>query len=145
MVFWLPLRRSRWLLSLHCLQLGGAMFALWHVDWTLPLRVLALLVLILVYSRPTPPLPHALLFDSYGLQLFYANQRQPAQLGQQCYCSEFLVVLSIRPERGVDEDDEGAITNRCRRWLLLLPDSTDPEALRRLRVYLRWYVQQPRE
>lgn len=141
MVFWLPLRQSRYLYWLRYLQLGCAVLALWHVHWPLTVRVAALL-LIMLYARRTRPLPEALLFDSHGLQLCYAWRRSRARLGAQCYCTEFLVVLSVELESDQPEDE---VWGRAvvRRWLVLLPDSSSPDALRRLRVYLRWHAQTP--
>lgn len=141
MVFWLPLRQSRYLYWLRYLQLGCAALALWHVHWPLTVQAVALLMIVM-YARHQRPLPEALLFDSHGLQLCYAKQRSPARLGSQCYCSEFLVVLSIEQEL---EKPEEEVRGRAvaKRWLVLLPDSSSPDALRRLRVYLRWHAKMP--
>ena len=81
------------------------------------------------------------MFDSYGLQLFYAESRESARLGAQCYCSEFLIVLRLQPQRGSFERGLRGRAPSPKRWLLLLPDSSDRQALRRLRVYLRWHAQ----
>lgn len=140
MVFWLPLRQSRWLYCLCWLQHGCAVLALWHVDAPLALR-LCVLSLIVLHSRRQTLLPQALLFDSRAVQLVYAGQRVAACLGAQCYCSELLVVLRVEPEQGVLEDGLPGSTGRGKRWLVLLPDSSTPDALRRLRIYLRWHAQ----
>ena len=47
MVFWLPLRQSRWLYSLRWLQNGSAMLALWHIGWPVSVRVVVLLLIVL--------------------------------------------------------------------------------------------------
>lgn len=140
MVIWLPLRRSRWLNCLRWLQNGCAVLALWHVAWPLPVRLAALLLVIRYARRPTPQ-PQALLLTPQGLQLFYAGLPQPARLGAYCYCSELLVVLSFQLEHGGRVESLRGGEWARKRWLVLLPDSSDADALRRLRVYLRWHAQ----
>jgi|GEM_PF-2563492 len=135
MQFWLPVRQSRWLYCLRWLQNGCAVLALWHVDWPNAIRLTALLIILLYARRQTPP-PRTILFDSYGLQLFYPDKRYLARLGAQCYCSEFLIVLCIY----LEQDLRGR-AGISKRWLLLLPDSSDRDALRKLRIYLRWRAQ----
>lgn len=140
MQFWLPVRQSHWLCCLRWLQNGCAVLALWHVDWPIVTQLAALLLIVL-YIRDQTPLPQTILFDSDGLQLFYAYQRQPARLGAQCYCSEFLIVLCIQLEQSSPEEGVRGRAGKSKRWLLLLPDSSDEDALRKLRVYLRWRAQ----
>lgn len=142
MVFWLPLRHSRWLCRLRWLQNGCAMLALWHVHLPIALRIAALL-LILLYVRRQTPLPQALLFEPHAVQLFYADLRLPARVGAQCFCSEFLVVLRVEPEQGLLEEALEGRAKMAKRWLVLLPDSSNRDALRRLRVYLRWHAHRP--
>lgn len=139
MVFWLPLRQSHWLHYLSYLQHGCAVLALWHVDWPVAARA-AVALLIMLNARRQTPLPQALMFDSQGLQLFYTDRRERARLGTQCYCSEFLVVLSLHLEQGALEEGSLIRSHKPKRWLILLPDSSTPDALRRLRVYLRWHA-----
>lgn len=141
MLIWLPLRQSRWLYALRCSQYGCAALAVWHIDWPLALQFTALL-LIALHARRQTPLPTALLLDQTGLQLLYGQRRVSAQLGAQCYCSEYLLVLRVRLELDQLEEAQGRALERDR-WLVLLPDSSTRDALRRLRVYLRWYAQVP--
>ena len=140
MVFWLPLRQSRWLYCLRWLQHGCAALALWHIDWPNAVRF-AVLLLIFLYAQRQTPIPQALLFDTHGLQVFYAGQRLRARLGAQCYCSEFLIVLNLHLEQDVPEEGVRSGAVLPARWLLLLPDASNQDALRRLRVYLRWHAQ----
>lgn len=141
MLIWLPIRQSRWLCALRYLQYGCAALALWHIDWPFALQ-LALLLIIAVSGRRQRPLPKALLLDQYGLQLLYGQQLVPARLGAQCYCSEYLLVLRVllKPDE-MDQAQGRALHSQL--WLVLLPDSSTPSALRRLRVYLRWHAQLP--
>jgi len=64
------------------------------------------------------------LLEEGGLATEYA-------LGEGVYCTLGLVVLPLRAEDG------------RKRRLLLWPDSTAPDALRRLRVWLRWGLERP--
>lgn len=142
MQFWLPLRQSRRLRALNWLQYGCAILALWHIDWPIAARIVVLL-LIFLYARRQTPLPKALLFDQHGLQVFYEGQRLQARLGAQCYCSEWFIALCIHLKQDSPGEGRRSGAGECRRWLLLLPDSSDAQALRRLRVYLRWHAQMP--
>lgn len=140
MVFWLPLRRSRWLKCLHRLQIGCAVLALWHIECPITIRLLAL-GLIALSSKCQSPLPQALFFDTKGIQLIYSDRRESVRLGAQCHCNEYLVVLNFKLTPDVLKPElEGKGRSSTRR-LLLLPDSSNPEALRKLRVYLRWHAQ----
>lgn len=140
MVFWLPLRQSRWLNCLRHLQIGCAMFALWHVDCPIAIRLAALL-LIAWCCRRQNPLPQALFFDTFGMQLIFSDRRESVCLGAQCHCSEYLVVLNFKMASDTRQEGLGGSRGSSRRWLLLLPDSSNPDALRKLRVYLRWHAQ----
>lgn len=140
MLIWLPLRHSRWLYALRSLQYGCAVLAVGHIDWPVAVRI-AVLLLIALHARRVAPQPEALLFDQYGVQLFFAGQRVPVRLGAQCHCNEFLVLLPLEFEQEALEGElRGGAAGR-KRWLLLLPDSSDADALRKLRVYLRWHAQ----
>ena len=138
MLIWLPLRQSRWLAVLRCLQYGCAALAVWHVDWPFVFQIVALL-LIVAHGRRQMPLPKALLLDQSGLQLIYGQRRVPARLTAQCFCSEYLLVLRLVLEPDQDDEAQGRACGRhC--CLVLLPDSSTRDGLRRLRVYLRWHA-----
>lgn len=141
MLIWLPLRQSRWLTVLRCLQYGCAALAVWHVDWPFAFQIVVLL-LIAAHGWRQTPLPKALLLDQNGLQLIYGQRRVPARLAAQCYCSECLLVLRVVLEPEQHEETQGrALGRQC--CLVLLPDSSTRDALRRLRVYLRWHARVP--
>lgn len=130
--FVLALRPSRWLLAAWgvivalllalawqlppvaaCLPVAGALAAVWSLagDGWLPGRRRAV----------------ALQVDARGrLWLDDGQARLPAQVLPHTWLTQWLGVLALR------------VDGRERR-LALWPDSADADALRRLRVYLRWF------
>ncbi len=138
MLIWLPLRPSRWLFALRSLQYGCAVLAVWHIDWPLVLQI-ATLLFIAAHGWRRAPLPKALLLDQSGLQLIYRQRRVPARLAAQCYCGEYLLVMRLVLEP--NQHDEAQCRDLGRQCcLVLLPDSSTRDGLRRLRVYLRWHA-----
>jgi len=139
MVFWLPIRQSRYLYYLGWLQSGCAMFALLFVNWPFALQVVVAM-LIAIYACRRTSLPQALIFNSHELVVVAENQSFPARLGSKCYCGEFWVALRIDLEKGSLEQSARKSNPRFGRWLLLLPDSSSTEGLRKLQIYLRWHA-----
>lgn len=140
MVFYLPIRRSRWLYAINVVQCSCALLALLHVDLPLLVRALVMLAIACFGWRLSPP-PQALMFNKQGLQLIDKDKSLPARLDAQCYCSEYLIALCILVERDSHAQHRLWRIWSRRRWLLLFPDSSSADALRRLRVFLRWHAQ----
>lgn len=130
-----PFRASRWAGALTLLLYLLALPMPWLANlpgWLAACLSLALLVLLMGSTRRWQQdrggrlmllADGNWLLEEHGQQLEYA-------LGQGLHCTPWLTVL---PLCGVD--------GRKRR-LLLWPDSAAPDALRRLRVWLRWGVEQ---
>ncbi len=135
MVVWFPLYQSRYLRRLHWLQCLFAALTLWHGSWPF-LAQIVLFVLLVKFAFHQPTLPEALYFNSEGVQLVYRQNSVPAQLGARCYCGEYWILLAFEVQ-----DCDGLLRRKYPRRLLLLPDSSSPDAWRRLRIYLRWYAQ----
>lgn len=130
MVFALPIKPSQWLRRLRCVQFTCALLAVCFVDWPIMAQA-AIMTLIVVYGCRKNSMPEALLFDAHGLTIVENGVRTRARLGSQCHCNEFIVVLSI-----VAESERTRCASPLR--IVLLPDSSSVESLRKLRLYLRW-------
>jgi hypothetical protein len=130
----IDLHPSRLLLCFQTVQIALAVLAcLCLLEWS-ALSLLVLLPLIPAFWHLFHPQhgPRALVLMTDEWHLVYDQEVCRAELQERVYCAEYLQILQFKVW------DEGQHRARHEQ-VLILPDSTDSAARRRLRALLRWY------
>ncbi len=122
------------LLYMQVVQLVVAFAACLHAMATRPFALLICLPLLLAAGalHRKKPGPRALVLMGDEWYLVYEEQVSKARLEQHFHCTEHLQILQFRHQ---DEVRDVLRTEQ----VLVLPDSADSSARRRLRSLLRWY------
>lgn len=123
---------SRMLLQLVAVASAASVLAVAAAAIAVVLKVLLSAMLLLwvwYFSTPVlyPPV-QSVIADRSGLCVMHGGNWIDVRLLPDTYISSWLIVLRFRA-------DSAPLSCLC-----LLPDSADPDALRRLRVWLRWHA-----
>ena len=117
--------------------LAGAALVLAALPPALTLGALLLLLMMPWLTRRwLAPLPRALTLADGCLSLDVGGERLPILLASECHCHPCLIVLRFKVL--LSDDSPASDAKTLPRRLVLLPDSAPPDALRRLRIFLRW-------
>lgn len=135
----IELVESRLLRFAYCAQtvMAGISLVLLEIPPVLSLiGILLLLINLWLSNRRRIPSPQALSFADGFLSLEIGGECLRVHLASECHCHPSLIVLHFR--LALSDQSSSAATQTMPRSLVLLQDSAPPDALRRLRVFLRW-------
>lgn len=130
----IDLRPSRLLAQLQAVQITLAAMACLLLMQNFSIALVLFVPLFVAAARLHYPRrgPRALVLMADEWHLIYDQHVCQAELQERVHCGEFLQILQFKVQ------DNGHGRARCE-WVLILPDSADVTARRKLRTLLRWY------